>query len=102
MVNISMNEVKEKAEAFISLLNHSLGSASKRRRTLAIVISAVIVVTLFSVLAPVVPANVPWGGVVGGHIQVLASVSFVLTGTFGITYWHGIFFWGHPPIAPYP
>ena len=84
MVNISVNEVKEKAEASISLSNHSLASASKRRRTLAMVISAVIVVTLFSVLAPVVPANVPGGGIVGGHIQAYASISFVLTASFGM------------------
>ena len=101
MVNISVNEVKEKAEASISLSNHPLGSASKRRRTLAIVISAVIVVALFVVLAPVISSNVPGGGVVRGHIQAYASISFVLTGSFGVTYWHGVFFWGHP-VTPYP
>ena len=81
--------------------NRTQGSYSKRKNSFAIVILAIIVVTLFVVLAPVISSNVPGGGVVGGHIQAYASISFVLTGSFGVTYWHGVFFWGHP-VTPYP
>ena len=56
------------------------------------------IIFLFAVFAPIVPTTA-LGGTMGGHLQVLGSISYVLSkGSFGFTYWNGGYYFGGPPV----
>ena len=74
----------------------TLNEKRKRKARLTLLLFAVIF--MFAIFAPVIP-TVAAGVYGGGRLQILGSISYVLTkGNFGFTYWNGGYYFGSPPV----
>lgn len=91
-----MESDRENSDKLTSTFLSSHSPSRKPRLATVVVVSTLTAIVLFAVLAPIIPTTIVGAGASVARIHFVASISFVLTGSFGVTYWQGHFFWGRP------